>query len=305
MSDSNSDKICQQEPPVPAYVDLRSFARMDLDVSRMINSRASIVLPAEAFRAWFLLICQSWHQLPAASLPDDDRELTHLAGLGRDLDGWLEIRNDALYGWSLCSDGRWYHPVTAEMAMDAWTHKLRARHYRIPSKERPPFDKWRKEHEKELAAHVGGIATLPREYRGIIAKRSASMSRNVIRPDLTRPDLIRPDKGGGAGGGEDADASPKKTPPGSRLPDNWLPTQNDIANVIHHLHSMERVQHETDQFCDYWRAAEGRTAVKRDWSAAFRFWCRKAGADRPPADNGDKLSRSLAGFDRAIRELGG
>lgn len=198
MSDQISDF---PDPLVPAYVDLRSFAKMDLDVGRMVKSRAAITLPAEAFRCWFLLICQSWHQIPAASLPDDDRELAYLAGMGRDTDGWKVLRDDSLYGWRLCSDGRWYHPVTAEAALEAWNHKLRARHYRIPSKIRPPFEKWRKDHEKELAAHGKAIATLPRDYRGINPKPS----RNVTRPDrgldltedLTLPDMNKEGEGGG------------------------------------------------------------------------------------------------------------
>jgi len=30
-----------------------------------------------------------------------------------------------------------------------------------------------------------------------------------------------------------------------------------------------------ETFCDYWRAANGANAIKRDWNAAWRIWCRK------------------------------
>ena len=103
---------------------------MDLDVVKMRNSRASSVLTGDEFMAWIMLICASWHQEPAASLPDDDVELAKLAGFGRMVSAWLAVKEGALYGWVKCSDGRLYHPVVAEKAAAAWTNKLKARHRR-------------------------------------------------------------------------------------------------------------------------------------------------------------------------------
>ena len=37
------------------------------------------------------------------------------------------------------------------------------------------------------------------------------------------------------------------------------------------------------KFCDYWRAASGAAARKRDWDAAWRGWCRKAADFKPAA----------------------
>ena len=31
---------------------------------------------------------------------------------------------------------------------------------------------------------------------------------------------------------------------------------------------------EIEKFTDYWKAASGKTAIKRDWKATFRNWCR-------------------------------
>ena len=113
------------EPPVYPFVDLRKFDYIPIDVTRFRDSKAAVVLSGDEFQAWFLLILASWHQLPAASLPDDDIELAKLAGFGRATDAWKIIREKALYGWKLCSDGRWYHPVTAEKAMIAWQGRAR------------------------------------------------------------------------------------------------------------------------------------------------------------------------------------
>ncbi len=114
------------EPPAPLIasdIDLRDFPYMPLDVVRLRDSEITAIVSGEAFRAAVILWCVAWHQLPAASLPSDDRALARMAGFGRDLDGWNAIKAEALHGFVLCSDGRYYHPVIAEKARDAWEAK--------------------------------------------------------------------------------------------------------------------------------------------------------------------------------------
>lgn len=64
--------------------------------------------------------CESWHQLPAGSLPADDRMLAHLSKTDV---RWKRMRDHCLRGWVACSDGRLYHPVVSELAMEAWESK--------------------------------------------------------------------------------------------------------------------------------------------------------------------------------------
>lgn len=106
-------------PLTPSDLDLRNFAYMPLDVVRLRDSEIAVISSGEEFRAAVLLWCSAWHQVPAASLPDDDRVLASLAGFGRDLDGWMEVKEVALRGFVTCSDGRLYHPVIAEKALEA------------------------------------------------------------------------------------------------------------------------------------------------------------------------------------------
>ena len=115
------------DPLVPAEVDLRDFAYMPLDVVRLRDSDISVCASGDEFRCAVLLWCASWHQRPAASLPDDDMLLANLAGFGRDVKGWLEARVGAMRGWIKCSDGRLYHPVVAEKANEAWEAKVKQR----------------------------------------------------------------------------------------------------------------------------------------------------------------------------------
>lgn len=115
------------DPLTPAEVDLRDFPFMPLDVVRLRDSDLAAMEPPEACWAAVLLWCASWHQVPAASVPNDDRVLANLAGFGRVVREWQKLRGGALRGWVECNDGRLYHPVVAEKALDAWRSKLEQR----------------------------------------------------------------------------------------------------------------------------------------------------------------------------------
>lgn len=106
------------DPPVPADLDLRDFPSMLLDVVRLRDSSlASKASPVE-FRASVLLWCSAWHQMPAGSLPNDDDELMRFAGLtSKRL--WMGLRSAVLRSWTLCNDGRIYHSVVCEKAIEA------------------------------------------------------------------------------------------------------------------------------------------------------------------------------------------
>jgi hypothetical protein len=110
-------------PLTPPGCDLRDFPHMQLDVVRLRDSAIAGGDPV-AFRAAVILWCASWHQVPAASLPDDDVMLARLAGFGKDVRNWKRTRaKGALHGFILCSDGRLYHPVVAEKAIAAYGAK--------------------------------------------------------------------------------------------------------------------------------------------------------------------------------------
>lgn len=111
-------------PLTPAGCDLREFPFMPLDVVRLRDSDISAISSGDEFRCAVLLWCAAWHQVPAASLPDDDIILAQLAGYGRVVKEWKKVRSGSLRGWVKCSDGRLYHPVVAEKANEAWSRKL-------------------------------------------------------------------------------------------------------------------------------------------------------------------------------------
>lgn len=110
-------------PLTPADCDLQDFAFMPLHVARLRDSDMASEADPEACWYAVLLWAASWHQLPAASLPDNDAVLTRLCGLGRDVATFTRLRADVLRGFIKCADGRLYHPVVAEQALESWTKK--------------------------------------------------------------------------------------------------------------------------------------------------------------------------------------
>lgn len=111
-------------PLLPPEVDLRGMPFMPLDVARLLDSDLFALSSGDEFKAAVALWCKSWTQVPAASLPDDDRVLAHLSGAGA---RWRSVRPMAMRGWILCADGRWYHSVIADKAREAWAHRLAQR----------------------------------------------------------------------------------------------------------------------------------------------------------------------------------
>lgn len=111
------------EPLTPADCDLRDFPYMPLDVVRLRRSKAWLLCKRQPELAFYMLNLwgASWHEIPAASLEDDDDVLADAAMC--DVKKWRKIKDILLRGWIKCSDGRLYHPVVAEKALIAWSSK--------------------------------------------------------------------------------------------------------------------------------------------------------------------------------------
>ena len=198
------------DPLVAPYVDLRDFPTMPLDVRKVRDSRFAAASAPEAFRAGFLLWCASWHQVPAGSLPDDDVELSNLAGFGRVLAAWLAVKDEALSGFVRCNDGRLYHETVCAYAADAFEKRLGHFYERA-------CDRLRKANKARLAAGLAPVPHLTFEQwneRRIAedippakAEASAGTSANIRRKSSGIP----PEnalKGEGEGKGERKEYTP-------------------------------------------------------------------------------------------------
>jgi hypothetical protein len=97
-------------------------------------------------------------------------------------------------------------------------------------------------------------------------------------------------------------------PRASRLPEDWNPSEDDLAFA----RSLEiDATREAERFRDYWNARAGPGAVKRDWPATWRNWIRKATEsgvrnDKPNlVDAAKKLANTFADRPRSGLEEGG
>ena len=143
---------------------------------KVLNSDFLTSSDPEHFGIAVVLWIRSWAQVPAGSLPDDDRALASFANFGRDVQGWKNVREKVLHGWIRCSDGRLYHPVMAEVVNMAWSsHRqhlysrkaqtMNKRNNRHPDNkvDVPTFAEWIK---AGCPDDLGSIVGLPAPRRG-------------------------------------------------------------------------------------------------------------------------------------------
>lgn len=125
---------------------------MALDVVRLLDSDFMALTTGDEFKAGVALWAKSWNQHPAASLPNDDRVLAHLAGVDRKR--WAKLRTMALHGWVKCSDDRLYHPVVAEKACEAWADRKQYRSEKTSDAERKARER---EERGQMFAALKGV----------------------------------------------------------------------------------------------------------------------------------------------------
>lgn len=267
MSDANvtSNVTCL----VASNVDLRDFVYMPLDVVRLRDSDLAAIATGDAFRAAVMLWCAAWHQVPAASLPTDDRMLARYAGYGRDVAAWSEVKDDALRGFVLCDDGRLYHPVIAEKAVEAWNAKeaqrartsiataARLAKQREASRDEPDDeqrDEPRNVQRDEPRNVVQGKGREQKVSKGIPSK---------IEKQKTREREL------------------------SRIPEDWEPIKSELDYALNEGLAVDDVARAVVEFRDTWL---GRGEARGDWSAEWRGYVRgrlkrkpKANANAPRA----------------------
>ena len=196
------------DPLVSADCDLRDFAFMPLDVARLRDSDLASSESPEACWAAVLLWAASWHQVPAGSIPNDDRWMSQQTGYGRIVKEWLKVRDGALRGWVECSDGRLYHPVVVEKALDAWDAMRRQRWKSECARIKkhndrheikhpiPSFEEW-----VSLGCPLGQALVVPRDNPPL----SLGTNANVPRDKSSCPSIVpseTPSKGQGQGEGQ-------------------------------------------------------------------------------------------------------
>ena len=72
-----------------------------------------------------------------------------------------------------------------------------------------------------------------------------------------------------------------RSPTGSRLPEDWVPTADMLAWAANERPDID-VLGETENFRDHWLAKSGKDATKLDWNRTWRKWIRSAYARPKP-----------------------
>lgn len=306
------------EPLTPTDCDLSDFAFMPLDVQRLFTSDTWILGSSDEKVAALTLWARSWHQVPAASLPDNDRILAHLSGAGT---AWKRVREHAMRGWVKCSDGRFYHPVVAEKANDAWQKKLfhrersrKANDARWGKSSVGPVPGGGSNGANEPGDHHGSDTAEPSlVFDGLLLKGvQQGMLEGCLKDSLDDP------KGEGQGEREvqgerknpqqPTAASPPRRRVGCPLPHGWTPSGAGIELAISLGLNVSPV---LAKFRDYWPAQPGSKALKTDWEATWRNWCRteaeriaeRAALRMPPKGDLDWAKRRAARLEIELERM--
>lgn len=153
----------------------------------------------------------------------------------------------------------------------------------VPAERKREKDRVRKAKARRVSAEVRGIPrksadTTPTTHTSDAEDERNAMAgigqsdggvRGAYRERLTKEDLFL-----------DSESSlsmfPRKRVKktiGHRLPDDWMPTIDDLA-FARSLLPAGKVESEVDRFRDHWHASAQRNAIKNDWVAAWRNWIR-------------------------------
>lgn len=204
-------------PLTPPDCDLRGLSYMPLDVQRLRDSDLALISSGDEFKAAVLLWSVSWTQVPAASLPNDDRLLAALVRM--DAKAWRKVREVALRGWQVCDDGRLYHSVVAEKACEAWKDRTAYREKR--DKDRARLEAWRAAQKQAVEPDGNGIG-------------NAVETPNETRFD-TRSETLPEEEGTGSRELKEEEAtaslSPEATEPGTKYPELFEAAWSAYAHV--------------------------------------------------------------------------
>lgn len=131
-------------------------------------------------------------------------------------------------------------------------------------------------HHTEKASEIPGIdgeltVKAPLEPREPLKHDGGNLADSLI-PDSLIPDPLQEKQPTVVG----ASRAPKTK--GSRLPSDWMiPEEWHIwATSEFPQWPMGHVNTVASDFADYWQAKAGKDAIKADWFATWRRWCRKA-----------------------------
>ncbi len=230
-------------PMTPADCDLREYAWMPLHGQKLFGSVFNDIATDAEFRTALRLWWAAWQECPTGSLPADDAALARRADFGKDIKSWLKVKARALHGFVLCSDGRLYHPLLCEEAVQSYEAKLKKDEKR--AKDRVRLKAWRD-------------------------------ARVAATTDTPSSDDGNTNEGGAVPADETAIETPAETPPETRfvagIQYNTTPDLLGSKKESRELRSLPRARRAT-MFEDWYQAYPkkvGKDHAERAYAAAVR-----------------------------------
>jgi hypothetical protein len=249
------------EPLIGPEVDVRDLDGFMLNVERLMSSElVALSSPAEIAAA-LLLWCRAWKQIPAASLPNDDRILAAFSKNSEKK--FKKIKNGALHGFVLCCDNRLYHRVLVEEAKRSFKWKESAKNKRLADNERlrkwrlsqretadeTSFDSAEETHNETSFVAIGQDRTYTTIGDSSLRSESKKTNTSVFVKKTTRHKNFK-----------------------TKIQERTEPTESQIEAAIENgLTDTERIA-EWGKFKTYNRA---NGAMFADWDAAWRLWLAK------------------------------
>lgn len=263
------------EPPVQSHVNIQNCGFMPLLARRLLGSEFYAISTGDEFKAGITLWCNAWYQVPAGSLPNEDRVLANLAGYGRDVDEWLKVKPMALRGFKRCEqDGRLYHPLIAEKANEAYASGLLARETgRAGGQKSGASRRAKRDQPPEVQGQLDLGETLkgpsPENegaFEGAFVQDGRGLEAALEPTTLTRPTTqTTPTTGLPA---------PTGAGRGCRIPSDWVPNRAELRYGLEKGLTEAETRKTAENFRDYWLGRTGQIAVKADWPRTWQMWVR-------------------------------
>lgn len=257
------------DPLVPAECDLRDLDGFMLNVERLMASEFVAISSHEIIGAALLLWCRAWKQIPAGSLPDDDRVLAAFSKNSEKK--FKKIKKNVLHGFLLCNDRRWYHRVLCAEAKKALNKKEAFINKRISEAER--LKRWRE-----------GRKETPNETRTKDVRNAyetpyvpEGQGQGQGQGQVSKPPIDPPLCGETVSSTVRAKRSPLRAGNGTRLDEEWTLPDDWKAWALGERRDWDERDaiSASNRFRDHWLAnANRQTGRKADWLATWRNWVR-------------------------------
>lgn len=191
------------------------------------------------------LMLQKHYWCSGRPLPDDDRVLWRIATCDS-VDHWMSMR-PTIAAFFEVADGHWRH-IELEKLMQETISTINKNSKRSRDAARV---RWERERQRKEAM----LEHVPEQC---LSNASQSQSHSQSQSDNNQRECDAPQG-----------VAPRAR--GSRLSPDWKPTDADIEYATKLGLNVATI---SEKFRDHWLAATGAKAVKLDWSAAWRIWCR-------------------------------